>query len=323
MLTPEKMIAEYGAWYKEGNINSKDLHDQIFTKSDTEELFTFRKTNDTRIDKVNTIITSVLQPFYATFSHLGSFDFDPNPWFLDRVKINVALKPDDLAETAIDFLAQKGVERKGAPIVALIAKYLVMKAKEDNEVYGVFKGVRALPSAANQLLGVPGSPADSVTGIRAKIRAYSAASKTVDIAAGAVPTDPVEFVTYMENYYYAIEEDLRDTIKDFVMSRTLRTRYKRGFRLKYKDNYDAGGATDEIIDTEVKIKGYKSHNASDMIWTTMPENRIGYRKNPTNFGVFDLGVKDIYQIQMATDWYTGVDFINPSWIITNGQDLTD
>lgn len=321
MLTPAKMIAQYGQWYKEGNINSKDLHSQIFTKSDTEELFTFRKTDDTRIDKVNTIIDKVLQPFYNTFSHLGSFDFDPNPWFLDHVKINVALKPDDLAETAVDFLVQKGVERKGAPIVAVIAQYLIMKAKEDHEVDGIFKGERALPSAANQLLGIPGNPSGAVNGLRKKFRAYSAAGKMENIAMGAVPTDPVEFVTYVEDMFYAIEEDLRDTIKDFVMSRTLRTRYKRGFRLKYKDNYDAGGATDEIIDTEVKIKGYKSHNGSDMIWSTMPANRIGFRKNPKNFGVFDLGVKDIYQIQMATDWYTGVDFINPNWIITNGQDL--
>src|SRR5690606_8160003 len=128
-----------------------------------------------RIDKVNTILSEVLQPFHDTFSHLGSFDFDPNPWYLDRVKINVAIKPDKLAATALDFLAQRGVDRKGAPIIALIAKYLIMKAKEDQEKFAIFKGVRALPSPTDQANGVAGTPTGSMNGIRKKIRDYNTA----------------------------------------------------------------------------------------------------------------------------------------------------
>jgi hypothetical protein len=201
-----------------------------------------------------------------------------------------------------------------------------MKAKEDDELDTTFKGVFALPSGPDQLLGVPGTPTGARNGIRKYIRDYNTAGKfaveNTVISLGVPPTDPVQFVTYMETYYYSIPEKFRPFIKWFAMSQTLATRYKQGMRLKYDVNYEqTKGVRAYIIDTMCEIKGFASHNGSAMIWTTVEGNAIGFIKNPENEGTFDLETRDIYEILMATDWYEGYNFINPYWIWVNGQDL--
>lgn len=325
-LNPAAMIAAYGSYYKDGNINSQNLHKQIMTVSETKALFPTRQTDNTRIDEVNMSLTSVLQPFYSKFSSLGALDFTPNYWNLDRVKINVRIKPDDLSATALDFMVQKGLYRKEAPVIAMVAEYLLQKAKEDDEESVMFLGVRKDPTTEQQAAGTPGAVVDSRTGIRHKIRLYNAAGKFSSlgsmIAMGAVPTDPVLFVTYMETYYYAIPEKYRKFIKWFSMSKTLETRFKRGMRLKYNANYPQATDFAVIIDTMVQVRGFTSHESSDMIWTTVDGNQIGRIKNPSNANVFDMATEGLYDVIMGTDWYEGYDFINPTWIWTNGRDLT-
>lgn len=326
-LRPAAIVAAFGAFYKEGTVNAQNLHDQIFTNSDTKVLFPTKPTDETQINEVNKSLSSVLQPFYSKFSALGALDFTPNVWSLDRVKINIRMTPDDLAQTALDFYAPKGVSKKDAPIVQTISEYLIAKAKEDDELQVVFKGIRALPSDANMLLGVPGATSGSRNGVRKKIRDYNAAGKfaleSTVIAMGAVPTDPALFVEYMENLYYSIPAKFRVYIKKFVMSTTLHTRFKRGMRIKYDVNYDqTKGSRSMIIDTLCEIVGFDSHEGSTMIWATLEGNTTGFVKNPTNQSVFDTATEGLYDVIMGTDWYEGQDFLNPHWIWTNGQDLT-
>jgi hypothetical protein len=317
-LTPSKLITEYGAYYKEGSITAQNLHQQIYSTSDFKKLFMVKPTNDTRIDNINTAMSQVLQAFHSTFSPKGDLDFVPNPFNLDRVKINVGLKPDDLAATAVDFFVQKGVSRKDAPIVATIAEYLIAQAKEDDELYVAYKGVKAVGSGSTA-----GTTVGSRNGVRKVIRDYAAATKTNTIALGAVPTDPELFVDYLESFYWAIPEKFRTYIKTIAVSEDHATRYKRGMRIKYNQNYDqTSGQNAMIIDSNgVEIVGSAAQNASSLIWASPRMNCIGFIKNTSNQQVFDLGTKDIYEIQMATDWYEGYNFINPGLIWHNDQDL--
>lgn len=325
-LTPSQLVNAYGAYYKEGNITRQNLHNQIFTATDTKQIFLVRPTTNTRIDNINVTYQSVLQPFYSKFSALGAMDFDPNPFNLDRVKINVALKPDDLAATAVDFLVQRGLYRKDAPIIAMISEYLILKAKEDDELETVFKGVFTLPSGPDQANGVPGNAAGARNGIRKIIRDYNNAGKFSQessvIAMGTPPTDPVLFVEYIETLYYSIPEKFRTYIKALNMSETLATRFKLGMRKKYNVNYAQATDFAKIIDTNCVIRGFASHNGSTMIWATLEGNAIGFVKNPENQGVFAVAERDLYEVIMGTDWYEAYNFINPHWIWTNGQDLS-
>lgn len=325
MLRVDDLLTAFGNYYKEGNINVQNLHTQIFQTADTAALFPTAPTNSTRIDEVNGLLTSVLQPFYAKFSHLGAMDFKPHSWDLDQVKINVEMVPDVLVRTALGFLTKRGVDVKDSPIVSLIPQYLIMQAQEDDENQVIFKGVRKDVTTTNQNSNLPGAVVDSRTGIRHKIRLFNQAGLFTSlgsmVAMGAVPTDPVLFVTYMETLYYSIPEKYRKYIKWFAMSTTLRLRFRTGMRIKYNMNYPQAPELSMIIDTDVKILGFTSHDGSDMIWTTVDGNQYGRKKNPTNALVFDVHKKDSYTIQFATDWHEGQDFINPAWIWTNGHDL--
>jgi hypothetical protein len=324
VITPAKLIAEYGQHFKEGTITTQNLHKQIFVPSETKVLFSPKPTKNTRIDNINTSLTQVLQPFHAKFSHLGSLDFDPNPFNLDRVKINVSMKPDDLAATALDFWVQKGVDRTQAPIVAQISEFLIAKAQEDDETITTFFGVKSLP--ANASTGVAGTPLMARDGLRKILRDYNTAGAfaplSSTIAMGAVPTDPILFVDYIETFYYSIPEKYRKFIKKIVMSRTLETRFKRGMRKKYDVNYDqTGDKKSYIIDTMCQVVGVMSQEGSPLIWTTVEGNAVGFIKGAENQNVFDLEKHEIYNVLFATDWYEGYNFINPAWVWNNGQDL--
>lgn len=321
-LTPSQLVNAYGAYYKEGGITVQNLHYQIFNPSDTKRIFNVRPTKNTRIDNINVSFTSVLQPFYSKFSALGAMDFDPNPFNLDRVKINIAVKPDDLAATAVDFFVQKGVSRKDAPLISTITDYLIQKAKEDDELYTVFGGVFTLPSGPDQANGVAGNPAGARNGIRKILRDYNTAGKLEVIAMGTPPTDPVQFVEYVETFFRSIPEKFKRFVKALNMSETLAERFKTGMRKKYNVNYAQATDFAKIIDTNCEIRGFASHTGSNMIWCTVEGNAIGFVKNPENQGVFEVGVRDLYEVIMGTDWYEGYNFINPYWIWTNGQDLT-
>jgi hypothetical protein len=257
---------------------------------------------------------------------LGALDFKPNPFLLDHVKINDTNVPDDLAGTALDFLNRKGVDTKSAPILVTIAKYLVLKAKEDDELDVAFKGVFGLPSTADQAAGIAGATENSRDGIRHKIRTYNAAGIYNDlgsmIAMGAVPTEKVAFVDYVETMFYSIPEKYRKYIKWFSMSETLRTRFKKGMRAKYNQNYDQAGDLVTILDEMVEIRGFAAQNGSSMIWTSFPENCKGFIKNAANRAVFNVEQHMIYEVLMATDWWETYDFVNPAWTWTNGQELS-
>lgn len=320
LLNPAKMIAAYGNYYKEGNITRDQLYKQLFARTDFASFFNVRPTNDTRIDTVNLAMGPVLQAFQSNFSPKGMLDFVPNPWYLDRVKINVETKPDVLAATALDFFVQKGVKRSEAPIIATVAEYLIQKAQEDKELTEIFKGAGQPVIVAGTATG----SGESLKGIRAKIRAYVTGGQIPvanKITMGAIPADPVDFVTYIETFYNSIPEIIRDEISDISLPSNLLPRFKAGMREKYNQYYAQATDLVKIMDTNVDVKGFAAQNGSSLLFATPKMNRIGFVKGSANKGVFDLGVKDIYSILMATDWYEGYDFINPAWVYHTDQDL--
>ncbi|MFY7884095.1 MAG: hypothetical protein ACOVOV_04540 [Dolichospermum sp.] len=326
MLTVAAIITAWGNYYKPGGIGPQDITRQILTSEQTQAYFPLRSTDKTQIDSASMKMGNVTQPFYKKFSHLGTLDFKPHKWDLDRVKINIEMTPDDLAATALDFWAPKGVYKKEAPIVQMIGDYIMAKHKEENEETIIFKGVRKDVSNTDQGNRVPGLVIDSRTGIRHKIRLRNAAGMFADlgsmIAMGAVPTDPVQFVTYIETFFYSIPEKYREYIKEIIMNTTLEKRFKDGMRLKYNTYFAQTADLATIIDTNVKIIGLISHNGSNMIWCTIEGNRRGHIKNPDNKGIFNIEAYDTYNVRISTDWYQGEDFYTPELVWTNGQDLT-
>lgn len=316
-LTATALRTAWGSYYQEGKIGPKDIIDQIMTPTEFKSLFSIRSTKNTAEDAARMTLTRVLQRFQSVWSPLGDIDFQPETILLERVKINVVMKPDDLADSAVQFLIDRGIDRSKMPLVGMIGMYLTMKAQEDDEENEAFKGVTGtITSGTATVAGA------TRTGVRKKIRDLNTASKLNVITMGAPPTDPVDFVTYIETYYYAIPEKYRRLIKKFGCNKTLAQRFKDGMRKKYNSNYEQASSIATIIDTNVGLVGSTAQAGSNMIWATVEGNAVGFVKQPENKGVYQAEVKDIYDVQIATDWYEALGFLNSLWVWSNDQDLS-
>lgn len=329
-LVIDQLITLYGAYYRTGGpVGRNNIRRHIFERTATKKLFNIRQTDNTIIDNVNVAVASVLQPFYAKFSAKGQIKYEPNQFQLQHVKINESIRPDEVSATALDFLATRTPDRMDAPLLAVVAEYLLQKAMEDDEDEVVFKGVRALPTQLQMDAGTAGTTVGSRDGIRKKIRGYNTAGKLVDetgasnvIAMGAVPTDGGLMIEYVKDFYYSIPQKFRKDMKAIAMSSGNAELFQLGMAEVHNVNYDKlGGQFAKIINTNCEIVGCDSMIGSSMMWVSPRENNIGFVKNGTNNGVLDMHKSSMYEIHMGTDWWEGQDFITPQLIYVNGQDL--
>src|SRR5690606_15684543 len=161
------------------------------------ESFPLLPTNDTIVYKATASIKRVLQRFQKDFTPIinGEVKFELESIPLCHVKIDELISPDELMPSWLGFLASNKLKREDWPIVRYITEKLIWpKYYEDLETEELFKGeLGALVPGTATAAGA------SMDGIRKKIRLAYAAGKTNQIVLGAVPTDPVEFATYVED----------------------------------------------------------------------------------------------------------------------------
>ncbi|WP_374949609.1 hypothetical protein [Mucilaginibacter sp.] len=318
VINIDEIIAEFGAQYRGGGIGAQNLQTAIFQPEETRGLFMPWPTEDTVAYKATASITRVLQAFQKQFTPIGTAKFELEKIPLDRVKIDEYIAPDEIMPSFLGFLAGMGpVDRTQWGIVRyMIEQLIVNQYKEDLEVAEIFKGVTgAVTDGTAQLTG------KSINGIRKKIRDGNTAGKTKKITMGTVPTDPVEFVEYVEDFINSIDEKYRFRLSGLQMNKTLRTRFKTGMRTKYNMNYNQVDSLVHVIDAEnVEVNGLASMAGSDMIFTTFKQNMAAPEKWGNNAGVFDMQKFD-RGVKLLSDWWIGVGFWYLPWVWHNDQDL--
>lgn len=317
-ITVSDIVALFGAYYKPGGQNVKDLMTKFYQKSETDELFQLQVTSGTRLEKGKVSIGKVLQAFQKTFSPYGDTAFTGRKIDLYPLKIDVAEYPDTLTRTWAGFLTGEDIDRTKWPFIKYWLEQLVMnQAIEDWELDAVFGGV-----AGSVVEGTPLPAAEAVNGIRFLINTEINDSGYTDpIVLGAVPTDAVEFVEYMEAFAGAINRKYYSALQTVAMSKTLETRFKKGMRAKYNMNYSQADLA-TIIDTPLKVKGYASHEASDKVWTTVKGNAVLGIRKPQNQTAFEVEKID-RKVKAYTDFDKGLGFWDPTLIFTNDTDLDD
>lgn len=315
-MNVSEFIAAFGKFYKEGNeVEIQKLTDVIFTASKTFEYFRPKSTNDTRKDYSGMSLTSVLQAFQSVFTARGTLSFTPNTVNLFRMKINLLETPDDIRETAADYLGGLGLLREEWKIAKLIGMYALMKAAEDFELFTAFKGKYVAPTA-----GTPSTLGTEGDGIRWQISKFDDAGTSNKVITGAAPSDPKNYVKWVEDFYKQIPLELRPYIDAICIADTRMDDYTWGCDELYNSNYDRTDIR-YIKNTNVKVLGFPSQRGSDMIWTTPFQNRVAFVKNGENKNVFATYPKDVYQVQIASDWTQGLGFKYGELVIHNEQDL--
>jgi hypothetical protein len=316
-ITATDIVTEWGALIRSNVATAQDLMVRLRQVSETEAIFKRRITDYTVLERANAQFTPVLQSFQKAFTPIGGVTFKPNKIPLQRLKIDAAEYPDTLVESWLTFLTDTNVDRKQWPFAKWYADQLILQSNEDFEKYEVFGGVpgTVTPGTAT----VPGT---NILGIRKQLNDANAAGKTLTLTMGAVPTDPLLFVKYVEDMFKlaaSTNEVLFQNIDQINMSKTLMRRFMDGMRLKYTMYYNQTDIV-TLINTDIKIVGLNSHAGSNKIWATPAFNRECGIRGPQNESVMLVENVD-RQVKWYTDFHKGVGFWIPEYIYQNDVDL--
>jgi len=316
-LSVADVVSEFGAYYINEGQGLADLLTLIKAKTETDMIFVNQPTENTRLRKAYLETERVLQAFQKAFTPIGTHSFKPRQFDLAWLKIDQSFYPDDVVESWLGFLDDNKVSRKDKPLVAYMIEQFVRQANDDWERHEAFWGVKGSVTP-----GTATSQGASADGIRKLINDGINASEITPITMGAVPTDPVDMVDYMEQMWLGLSDEIRSQLDSFFMSRTLRDRFKTGMRKKYNMMYNQAGDLLTIIDTDMKVTGLLSHAGSDKIWATPRINRSMGLKKPGAEKLFDVqGFERV--VKCMSDWWKGYALWIPQYIITNDQDLDD
>lgn len=316
------IVAQFGAYYKPGSDNQKNLRNMLYKVIETAQYFQNRPTSDTIWRGTLASLTRVVQPFQKAYTPIGDMKFEPNEFKLYKLKIDMQEHPDDLEPTFVGFLADMvELDRAAWPFVRWwIEQHIMPKKDEDLETGEYFGGVFAAPAP-----GVAGAAGTSMNGIKKVLQDYNTDGrlnlKNGPIVTGAPAGDDADFCTQVEEFVEDIPSLFRSKLDYVFMSKELELRYKRGKVKKY-------GTQINMLDTKDKysledfpnviVKGLESHTGSNLFWSSIPINRIRPQKKAGLANTMKVeGVKR--EVATYTDWWEALNFEVPEFVFTNDQ----
>lgn len=315
------VISEFGAHYRAGGQGRKNLISKLYASEETASDFKYWPTDNTVEDFNFVFLNGVLQPFQNDFTGSGSMKFAPNSVALDHQKIDLKINPYDIIKSWLGFLSDNSLSPAKFPLIAyMIEEHILSTRNEEMELLASFKGVFAIPAAVSGV-AQPGTPAQSLNGIRKRIRAYNTAGRSNVVATGALESDPADFCAQIEAFVQDIDETYRPFIKNIYMSTDNTTRYRNGRRAGYNLNYSQVDDLLAIDNSNAKVVGRRSMAGSNMIWCTLESNKIRPEKRSMNKNIFDVQPVDRY-VKLLTDWFMCLDFKVPEVLFHNDLDLS-
>lgn len=320
MINVAAVVAQFGAYYLKNPENLARLRNMLYQKVETIQYFQNRPTSDTVYRCTQASLDRVVQPFQKTWTPIGTLTFLPNVIQLYKLKIDKEETPDDLEATYEGFLADMNdLDRANWPFVKWFMENHIMPAKQrDLEMNEYFKGVYAAP-----VTGVAGPAGTAMNGLEKTLSDYAIGGRSHmgsgPVATGVPSTDAVAWCTQVETFAEGINTLITDDCDNIFMSRTLARRYIRGRRIKYNSVYKQEADMVTVEDhTNLSIVGLKSHEGSNLIWTTTPANRI----RPTKKAVLadTMKIESVKRsVAMFTDWWEALNFEVPEFVVTNDQ----
>lgn len=323
-----QVVAQFGAYYKPGSDNQKNLKNMIYQAKETAALFQDRPTEDTIYRANLASLSRVIQPFQKAYTPISEIIFKPNQFDLFKLKIDLQETPDDLEATYLGFLANVAeIERAKWPFVRWwLEQHVMPKAEEDLETAEYFAGEYAAPAP-----GVAGAAGTSMNGLRKVIRGYATAGRT-NLGNGAISTgapagDDADFCTQVEEFFEAIPSVFRSKMDTIILSPENELKYRKGKRAKYgKDlNFLTNTGVSALLTLEdypsIKVKGLESHAGSDLMWTSMAINRIRPIKKAALGNTMLVKEFAPRTVSAYTDWWEALNFEVPEFVFHNDQDL--
>lgn len=322
-LVVTDVVTQFGAYYKPGSDNQKNLRNAIYKAGETASFFQNRPTSDTIWRGTYSSLSRIIQPFQKAFTPIGTTTFKPNSFDLFKLKIDLQETPDDLEDSYLGFLADvEELDRSKWPFVRWWMEFQVMpKKEEDLESVEYFNGVFATPTP-----GTAGDAGTSMDGLEKIISAYNTAGRTNvgngAISIGTPATDAADWCTQVEEFAAAIPSQFRKKIDYIFMSLDLELRYKQGKREKYNMQYQLSNDLYNIEDyPNMKVRGLESHAGSELIWATIPGNRIRPIKKASLAQTMLVQQFAPRVMSAYSDWWEVLNFEVPEFIFHGDEGL--
>ena len=317
-ITATDIVAEWGLLYRNQGQKLTDIMSRLRQKTVTSKYFPMRTTDQTVMEKASSSTTSVLQRFQKAFTPKGGVTFEPLAIHLMKLKIDLAEYPDELEETWLGFLADNSLKRKDWPFVKWYLYEMGFKQldadRENNEIY---KGVPGVITP-----GTATADGTNLLGIKKQINTFDADGTLAKIVMGAMPTDPLLVVEYVEDFYKQVPRVIKNELDFGFVQEDVHDLFRDGMRLKYNAQYkdvDDSKLT-KLRNDNISLVGLPSMAGSNKIWTTPVWNRQGGIKKPKNPSIFEVENVD-RQVKAYTDWYEAYGFWVPQYLYSNDVEL--
>lgn len=316
-ITAADVVSEWGAYYRPEGQGLQDIVKKLLQKSVTAGYFPTRLTDQTVLRKVSSQFARVLQRFQKGFTPIGGTTFEPMSIQLYKLKIDLQETPDDLEETWLGFLADNGLKRQDWPFIKWYLEGALAQADQDLELNEIYYGV---PGAITP--GIPNAAGANLYGIKKQINDIDGAGTGDKQVLGATPTDPVDFVDYIEAFIEGVNPVLRQELDYIFLNIENRNLYRDGMRIKYNTYYEqmADNSITMLRNYNIKLVGLPSMVGSNKIWATPLWNRQAGTKKPSNTSIFQVENVD-RTVKAYTDYFKGFGFWIPQYVIYNDVEL--
>lgn len=330
----QEIVDQWGQVYVPEGQTEKDIKKMIFTEDDLSG--DFRKVPNTGsiYKSAYSTIDEVLQAFQVPFLPKGDIAFKPIEFQLGQFKVDITLRPDDFRRSWLGFLAQLDeVDRAKWPFIRwYIQNMLAGRISTDFikkvafygwQTTGFVDSGAVINAATFRREFVKGTvtPANAaMDGILTTLIKLNDTGRVNVINVGAWSTDPVTYVTQVENFIKAIPFELRESLDFLYTNKTRHELYRTGRRLKYNMQYAQVADLDVVMDNEnIKVKGTHAMAGSNKHWITNAMNRTKpVQADMTNRFMVERNkrVVDIYN-----DWAYGLVLDVPEFVFMCDNEL--
>ncbi len=317
-ITVDQIIQDFGDYYLDAGQGESNILTLPFEQFETRSAFMNVSTDETIARESTAEMSEVLQPYQDEFTPKGGVEFKPVTTILHKVKIDEEFNPHKLQSTWLGFLSSNNTDVTTWPFIRwFIEGYLMKQINEDLEMKAIYKGVQA-----DYVEGEAGDAIATMNGLEKIMNDLIAANDLDPILVGAIEADDDDFVTQIEEFVQALPEKYRYMQMELNMNRTLRDKFKRGIRAKYRTNYDPADVKNyKIVDYDnITVVGRPSMQGKSRIFCSPTYNMPFYVKGFENKNGFQIE-KSKRKVAIYTEWWVGLNILQPEIFFCSDGDL--
>ncbi len=328
MLNVTQLKSLFGSYFMSTGQGNKDVSKAFLVASVTEAAWApLITTTDTKVRRMKSSLTDVLQPFQKALTPSGALTIAPLERDLTKMKYETDIDPDTIEDSYAGFMALKDVnDRAQWPITRYVAEMMVEKGRENFEVKTIYKGVYLAPTP-----GTAGAAVDAMDGIGKQIADDITAGDIVPINGPLVwSTDPVDFAAEIEVWIETardvspLQREIIDNhCTEIFLDKSLALRAAKGYNKIYDTNYNVTGQDIkksvyrvDIPFTNLTLVGLPSMSGSKRLVMTPAENRLCRVKRPNSEATCEIEFVG-REGTLWSDFWKAVSYWDPEYMYVN------